>query len=47
MVRLLQADFFLPCGKNLFQVKIPAAQDYSLKNSRAGALAIMPASASI
>ncbi len=47
MARLLHANFFLPCGKNFFQAKIPAVQNYSLKNSRAGALAIMPASASI
>lgn len=47
MARLLHVDFFLPCGKIFFQVKIPAAKNYSVKNSRAGALAIMPASASI
>ena len=47
MVRLLHADFFFALRQNFFQVKMPAAQDYSLKNSRAGALAIMPASASI
>ena len=48
MTRLLHADLFFALRQKFFQVKkMIVTRNYSLKKSRAGALAIMPASASI